>query len=84
MFNNTKHKELSKNIANIFSFLPSLWSNIKINLKENENNLSDEVLKYYEKKFSMLEIERKNYLSKKKFETETNLHRTYVLNMLIM
>jgi len=84
MFKNVKHKELSKNIANIFSFLPSLWSDIKINLKENENKLNDENLKYYEKKYAMLEIERKNYLSKKKFETETNLHKTYILNMLII
>lgn len=76
-------KDLSKSIADKISFIPSLWSNIKINLKENENKMNDENLKYYEKKFSMLEIERKNYLAKKKFETETNIHKTFILNLLI-
>lgn len=78
------NKDLSKIIADKISFVPSLWSNIKINLKENENKMNDENLKYYEKKFSMLEIERKNYLAKKKFETETNIHKTYILSLLII
>lgn len=78
-----KRKIVSKKIANFISFIPCLISDIKINLKENEDKLNKENLKYLETEYSMIEIKRKNFLAKKQYETETTLHKTGLLNNLI-